>query len=568
MSSGGFSNNEFKDDYNSNQSTLAYGKHINRYGKLIVMKTLIHVIANENKSNDKFRRLESAFKNLPNDVDEAWQQVLAAADVHSTEGLCMLAYEAIGADKGSLLYSLITTYAKISPLKSATEWFDNFRLTGIANSMNLLIWRDDVDGVYGVGRLPKPINQNIELDFKRVKQHLVRPLREFIIKQSLFPENIEDRYQELSDKEICDKCYEHFPFYFGGAHGCDVFTMSGSSLSISEIKAFCKRYPSAIVGYILNTETYRSGRGQHWLSIAFSDDSCSIINSAGRGLESFHDEGYLSKNVRERFAAINYNDKHLQNDGYSCGMFSVISLYMLICFDMNVSKAVEHIGVNGNQISSGRSIYDYTRALALNSNEFSGGSEEELLTASASPAINQYLLQELDTISGCSNSRFSSVKIPAINKQLQSYVKNAREAVEQEVYEELTSALKADLSERCIASARSDVASLTNVGFGSVSRKELLASDFSKLPNSHFESSRITLPSFDLNLDEYNLDTIKKSLSDVLKFNQRVLEYKQQLLKSLSITRLAAEYKRLPAYKRTQPLSEYAKQRLESLLHI
>ena len=146
--------------------------------------------------------------------------------------------------------------------------------------------------------------------------------------------------------------------------------------------------------------------------------------------------------------------------------------------------------------------------------------------------INQYLLQELDTISGGSNSRFSSVKIPAINKQLQSYVKNAREAVEQEVYE------------------------------------ELLASDFSKLPNSHFESSRITLPSFDLNLDEYNLDTIKKSLSDVLKFNQRVLEYKQQLLKSLSITRLAAEYKRLPAYKRTQPFSEYAKQRLESLLHI
>lgn len=541
MSSGGFSNNEFKDDYNSNQSTLAYGKHINRYGKLIVMKTLIHVIANENKSNDKFRRLESAFKNLSSDVDEAWQQVLAAADVHSTEGLCMLSYEAIGADKGSLLYSLITTYAKISPLKSATEWFDNFRLTGIANSMNLLIWRDDVDGVYGVGRLPKPINQNIELDFKRVKQHLVRPLREFIIKQSLFPENIEDRYQELSDKEICDKCYEHFPFYFGGAHGCDVFTMSGSSLSISEIKAFCKRYPSAIVGYILNTETYRSRSGQHWLSIAFSDDSCSIINSAGRGLESFHDEGYLSKNIRERFAAINYNDKHLQNDGYSCGMFSVISLYMLICFDMNVPKAVEHIGVNGNQISTGRSIYDYTRALALNSNEFSGGSEEELLTASASPAINQYLLQELDTISGGSNSlefkldlnsRFSSVKIPAINKQLQSYVKNAREAVEQEVYE------------------------------------ELLASDFSKLPNSHFESSRITLPSFDLNLDEYNLDTIKKSLSDVLKFNQRVLEYKQQLLKSLSITRLAAEYKRLPAYKRTQPFSEYAKQRLESLLHI
>ena len=549
MSSGGSSKPAFVDDYNSDQSTLAYGKHINRYGKYIVMKTLISVIANENKQNDKFRMLESAFKNLPTDIDEAWAQVLSKADVHSTEGLCMLAYEAIGAGKDSLLYSLITTYAKVAPLKSADDWFDNFRLTGIANSMNLLIWRDDADGVYGVGRSPQPINSSIELDFAKVKRFLVRPLREFIIRNSLYPENADldggcmsTIEQSMSDKEICDECYAHFPFYFGGAHGCDVFGMREASLTMSEIKAFCKRYPSAIVGYILNTETYRSGRGQHWLSIAFSGDRCSIINSSGSGLESFHDGGALSKSIKERFAAINYNDKRLQNDGYSCGMFAVITLYMLICFDMNVPKAVEHVGVNGKQISNGRSIYDFTKALALSAKSQSieveglslGG---EIVSTSASPAINQYLLNELDTIiGGAQSSRLSTVKIPAINEQLKSYVQSAREAVEQEVYEEI------------LAAVQSDPALQTR----------------SHSSHAHYIRS---LPSFNSSLSEYTMDTIGNSLSDVMKFNQRVLKYKQKLLDMLSLSNLAYEYRALPAYKRSS-LRDYVKRRLESLLHI
>lgn len=555
----------FADDYNSSQSTLAYGKHINRYGKLVVMKALIHIIASADKHDENLSKLESAFRDLPSDIDEAWTRVLSKADVRSTEGLCMLAYEAIGCDRNSLLYSLITTYAKVAPLKSETEWFDNFRLTAISNSMNLLIWRDDVDGVYGVGREPKPIDERFDLNYARVKRFLVKPLREFIIKQSLFPESLDDAVAsrkpsgeassqvrssggrsvsslELSNKEVCDECYRHYPFFLGGAHGCDVFTMPDSSLSIKEISAFCRRYPSAIVGYILNTETYTSGKGQHWVAIAFSNDRCSLINSTGRGLESFHDGGELANSIRQNFAAINFNPESLQNDGYSCGMFSVISLYMLICFNMDVSEAVNHIGVNGNKISAGRSIYDYTQALALNSERTiydivqEGGSELEITSASATPSIVSYLLNEVDAIEttltgGGSNSRFEAFKLPAINKQLSNYANSARDAVEQEVYEELLDELKS----------------------------------FEFKSSSH----RIELPSFNASIRAYDTSNIKSSLSDIQRFNNEVLEYKQQLKKALSLQFIAAEYKQLAAYKRLElSFNEFAKTRIEQLLHI
>ena len=130
----------------------------------------------------------------------------------------------------------------------------------------------------------------------------------------------------------------------------------------------------------------------------------------------------------------------------------------------------------------------------------------------------------------------STVKIPAINEQLKSYVQSAREAVEQEVYEEI------------LAAVQSDPALQTR----------------SHSSHAHYIRS---LPSFNSSLSEYTMDTIGNSLSDVMKFNQRVLKYKQKLLDMLSLSNLAYEYRALPAYKRSS-LRDYVKRRLESLLHI
>ena len=46
-----------------------------------------------------------------------------------------------------------------------------------------------------------------------------------------------------------------------------------------------------------------------------------------------------------------HNPTRIQHDGYNCGIFSPISLYMLLMYDGNISKAVqEGIGDNGVNI--------------------------------------------------------------------------------------------------------------------------------------------------------------------------------------------------------------------------
>lgn len=162
--------------------------------------------------------------------------------------------------------------------------------------------------------------------------------------------------RNLTAEQICDECYTHYPYFFGGAHGCDVFD-TYLTLSIEELTLFFKRYPSAKVGYILNTGTYASGDGEHWVALELSQGQAKLICSQGSGFGSFHDNGKLDRELQRNMYGQRHNIVHFQTDSYSCGIFSALSLYELLMTN-SIEASVAKIGTNGESLAKGKDIND------------------------------------------------------------------------------------------------------------------------------------------------------------------------------------------------------------------
>ena len=145
-------------------------------------------------------------------------------------------------------------------------------------------------------------------------------------------------------KQICDECYLHYPFYFGGSHGCDVFNL-GMTLTVREIKLFLDRYPSARIGYILNTATYRSGKGEHWVALEFTHGKAKLVCSQQSDFSVFRDGGELRREIHQIGYGEEWNNRLIQLDDHACGAFSAMSLLQLLRFG-DIDKAVDAIGVN------------------------------------------------------------------------------------------------------------------------------------------------------------------------------------------------------------------------------
>lgn len=172
-----------------------------------------------------------------------------------------------------------------------------------------------------------------------------------------FRENKHDSLSRgLTAEQICDECYRHYPYFYGGAHGCDFYNC-GLCPDFEQHKLFLKRYPSARIGYILNTATYRSGHGEHWVALQFDKENATLICSQGSSFSAFHDGGELYRNIQQAPFGEIYNPTTFQVDGYSCGIFSALSLYWLLILK-DPYKVANKIGENGSQIKPGMNIND------------------------------------------------------------------------------------------------------------------------------------------------------------------------------------------------------------------
>jgi hypothetical protein len=269
----------------------------------------------------------------------------------------------------ALAASLVKTFARPMPT-GQQEWMDNQRLTRLLHAMDLVQWREyDSPYVYTLREaFPHDISQPSALvDYERVRKIVVKPVREHVLKHILHAISI-----DATAEEICDACYRYFPWSSGGAHGWDVF-LNGKSLNVRELRQYFARYPSAKISYIVNTKTYNSGKGQHWVAVEFRQGICRMICSQGGGFDTFRavqadiDKGYIvaggnkSKFVFDLQAngfGTAYNAQVLQHDTFNCGIYSFFAVYYLLCYD-DIVKAVAAIGSNGENIAHGKlNIYD------------------------------------------------------------------------------------------------------------------------------------------------------------------------------------------------------------------
>lgn len=340
---------------------------------------------------------------------------------------CLLLHAAMtyGLSPKSLLMDTIAIHSRIKKLDNKDAWFDNFSLNSFLLQLTTIIYdKYDTCSDKFIKSVPDPLNESSEisktLSGGNIETVNYVDLRREIYKYDItFAENKTCKHSTLSGGNIISKvnstvnlthpkellyhlgneyrCFfefdklasevrtdeeaikmldalaEKYVYNTGCTHGCDVFTpsFSSKSVSIADIKEFCSRYPMSIVGYILNTKTYRSGRGQHWVALIFKGSTAYLICSQSGGFNGLEEETLIPDLEKSGFAMI-YNTQTIQHDPSSCGMYSVLSNLCFILHgngkqEPNIKEIVNEIGNGGKNINK-NGIYEIKEILAGYSN--------------------------------------------------------------------------------------------------------------------------------------------------------------------------------------------------------
>lgn len=340
----------------------------------------------------------------------------------SNECLLLHVAKTYGLQPKSLLMDTIAIHSRIKKLDHQDAWFDNFSLNSFLLQLTTIVYDSYDNGgdafVKSVAMIPEvnmsggAVNERCKNDMTRCEMmrwmmysnlsnisltggqtsstyspnydvkptiipsvklsnpiallhHLGNEYRCFV-EFGLTTESVKDVDKAV---EMLDKLNSKYPYYTGCTHGCDVFTpmFSEKSVSISDISEFCARYPLSIVGYILNTKTYKSGRGQHWVALLFKYKTCYLICSQAGGFDMFEEKS-LVNDLNEYGFAKQWNSNCIQHDGSSCGMYSVLAN---LCFildgcgnrEPSISRVVEMIGSDGKGINN-KGVYEIKKKLA------------------------------------------------------------------------------------------------------------------------------------------------------------------------------------------------------------
>lgn len=377
---------------NQDTKSLLYGKELTVYNKNIILSVLKELSESKTPtSSSRFssnlqakEQVHTFIRNLLKDPNMDFDKLKSAFKAHSIE--CMLAYALLAyqSEDDDLMLRTMYTFGRVLPLKEKNQWFDNYRLNAYGNVYNLTMYRDYVERIpetennkvslkhiYDVCIKREDINRRITIDpllAKKFKIKLIGTLREHIIRNGLLPNKtntsslltwsmLEENSKQLpaetknmTDLDICDTCYNHFPFYYGGCHGCDCFDL-GLTPTISELKLFLDRYPSARIGFILNTAMYKSGRGEHWMALMLMKGRALLMCSQQGTFNDFHDGGELKSNLEKNGFILECNNVKLQHDNHSCGMQSVIALMQMLRFG-EIKSASDAIGADMSNLGS------------------------------------------------------------------------------------------------------------------------------------------------------------------------------------------------------------------------
>jgi hypothetical protein len=78
-----------------------------------------------------------------------------------------------------------------------------------------------------------------------------------------------------------------------------------------------------------------------------------LFCSQGSGWDAFVLHGPILAQLRENAFPTTYNQENLQiSDGYSCGNFSIVSNFLMLCNNMDIVKTAQNIGRNGKNLGA------------------------------------------------------------------------------------------------------------------------------------------------------------------------------------------------------------------------
>ena len=297
---------------------------------------------------------------------------------------CLMAHAILSfhIEPKSLLMITTSIHTRAKPLNEGKNaWFDNFTLNSYLYQLSTFVYSDyDNNTDSSIFSITKPknlINKNYSLSNPQsLLYNLGNLYRTFINFEIGSKEEIYKLNNGEATKKL-DELVEKYPYFTYQCHGCDCFDINSKTCTLKDIREFTNRYPNTLVGGILNTETYRSGRGQHWMALLFLNGTAYLFCSQGSNFTSFHDNSNLVKQLNSLGFAELYNPQTIQKDNSNCGLFSVLSnLSAIENLDrlnsnlnlsgkdrmLDVTEIVKDIGTNANGYTKG-GIYKLKESL-------------------------------------------------------------------------------------------------------------------------------------------------------------------------------------------------------------
>lgn len=254
-----------------------------------------------------------------------------------------------------LVKEMVYSFVKAPKYFEEDEWFGDDRLDLYGHSFNLIMYQPfDHENIFTVKRDPLPIDQDVKISHGRFNKFVTRALRTLIVRYAIYPKEIREKlkltHTESNVSVINDTIYQRYPFCYGGTVACDWYLVNKSGYAtIEDISIYLDRYPSLMIGFIVNTDRYGSS-GEHWVALMFcrvNGIKCAqLICSFGNSFKIFKDNGMMVDELKRCGFKMNYNHKVIQTDDSNCGLYSTMSLIMLIEYEGDIERSVEAIGVN------------------------------------------------------------------------------------------------------------------------------------------------------------------------------------------------------------------------------
>lgn len=271
------------------------GKELNDYQLFITSMVLVYYdkLSRENESNENpdTKEIREKIRNCINKSDNYKLLITSLKKTFDCESIecvyanALLAYNGkdITGNKLQLLIRSFNFAGRIQQLNKSDDWLDNWRINAFGCVFSFIMWKsfenDTSEHLFTINREFVPIKSNVQIDFDRYVTYCVGILREFVIRLGVYPDTDIDKFlkgkdyrkielRNLTNEEIADESYKHFPINYIGSHGCNALYEGKYTCHISEISTFLDRYPAAVYEGVFNTSTYNSP-GQHWLTLAF-----------------------------------------------------------------------------------------------------------------------------------------------------------------------------------------------------------------------------------------------------------------------------------------------------------